>query len=132
MMIPGPPALVRIATRLPRGRGALLNASAASNSSSTESARCTPHWASNASVAMSTWARAPVWLEAAFAPASDRPAFTTRIGFLRVVSRARLTKDLGLPNDSRYIRITPTSSSSRQYSVRALPETSVLFPTDTN
>ena len=42
------------------GRGALLNPFAASNNSSTESARITPHCERRASVAMSTSARAPV------------------------------------------------------------------------
>ena len=51
-------------------------------------------------------ARPAVWLPAARDPACVRPAFTTTIGLLRPTRRASRAKRRGLPNDSRYSRIT--------------------------
>jgi hypothetical protein len=117
---------------LPRGTGWWLNAIARSNISSTVSTRITPHWRSSASVAASVPASAPVWDEAARAPARDRPDFTAMMGFFRVISRASCVKRRGFPKFSRYIRITPVRSSSAQYWIRSLPLTSGLLPTETN
>lgn len=61
-----------------------------------------------------------------------RPAFTATIGFLRVTRRAIAVNRRGFPNDSRYMRIAWISGLSSQYSRRSLPDTSVLFPIETN
>ncbi len=118
--------------RRERGSGGPENAIARSNSSSTEPARSTPAWASSASIAVSLAARAPVWEEAAFAPARERPDFTTTIGFLRVTREAISRNFLGFPKFSTYMRITPIAGSSSQCSRRSLPLTSGLFPMLTN
>ncbi len=49
--------------------------------------------------------RAPVWLTAARAPGAVRPAFTATIGLRRPTRRA-IGERRGLPNDSRYSRMT--------------------------
>ncbi len=77
-------------------------------------------------------AMAPVWLEAARAPAAVRPDLTTRIGFLRLTRLAISVKRRGLPNDSRYMQMTLVAGSSSQCSSRSLPETSALLPIETN
>ncbi len=130
--IPGPPALVTMAIRSPAGSGCWASAAAWTNISSSERARSTPHCSSSDSVAMSRPTIEPVCDDAARAPAAVRPALTVMIGFLRVTRRASWVKFRGLPNDSRYIRTTWTSSLSSQYSSRSLPETSVLLPIETN
>jgi hypothetical protein len=65
---PGPPALVRTATRRPRGSGHQASARAQSNSSSLVSARMTPARRKAALYADSRPARAPVWLATAARP----------------------------------------------------------------
>jgi len=99
--MPGPPALVTMATRGPAGRGWFASSAAMSNMSSSVSARITPAWRNSASTATSLAARAAVWEPAARVPAAVRPAFTARIGFLRPTRRARRAKRRGLPKDSR-------------------------------
>ena len=131
IMMPGPPALVTMATRFPRGIGWPSRAMAMAKSSWTESARSTPHWERRASVATSAPASAPVWEAAARAPAPVRPDFTTTMGFWRLTRRARGMNRRGFPKFSRYMRMTSVPSSSTQYSIRSLPLTSALFPTDT-
>jgi hypothetical protein len=86
-MMPGPPALVRIATRPPRGTGWLARIIATSNSSSIVSVRITPAWAISASTATSLPASEPVCELAARAPAPVRPLFTATIGLSRATSR---------------------------------------------
>jgi hypothetical protein len=54
------------------------------------------------------------------------------MGLRRATRRATRANLRGLPNDSRYSRITSVSSSDSQYWIRSLPEMSALFPTDTN
>ena len=72
--IPGPPALVRIATRRPLGGGWLASSAATSNISSSVSVRITPHWRNRASTVTSEAASsAPVCeLVARAPPASGR------------------------------------------------------------
>jgi len=83
-------------------------------------------------MATSAPARAPVWDEAARAPALVRPDFTTAMGFFRETRRAMSGKCRGFPKLSRYMRMTRVPGSSSQYSMRSFPLTSGLFPTDTN
>ena len=132
MMIPGPPALVTIATRSPSGSGSWLNAIARSNRSITVSTRITPYCASSASIALSRPASAPVCDDAARAPDAVRPLFTAMIGLVRVTSRAIRANFCGLPKFSRYMRITRVAGSAAQYSIRSLPLMSALLPTETN
>ena len=131
-MIPGPPALVTIATRLPVASGQRSRATARSNSSSMVLALSTPHWSRKAETVTSVPAIAPVWLDAARAPSAVRPDLTTRIGFLRPTRLAISVNRRGLPNDSRYMAITRVPGSSSQYSSRSLPETSALLPMEAN
>src|SRR6187549_67187 len=63
--IPGPPALVIIATRHPAGNDWQSRSAAISNISSIVSARMTPAWWNSASTAVSLAASAAVWLLAA-------------------------------------------------------------------
>src|ERR1044072_1874310 len=58
-MIAGPPALVRMPTRAPRGSGWFASSMATSNSSSIVSVRITPDWWQSASTALSAPAREP-------------------------------------------------------------------------
>ena len=67
--MPGPPALVSTAVRRDLGAAWTENPMARSKSSSIVPARSTPAWASNASTAASLAASAPVWDDAARAPA---------------------------------------------------------------
>ena len=99
--MPGPPALVRIATRLPLGSGWCTKSEATSNISSSVSARITPAWRKRASVPTSLAARAAVCEPAALLPAEVRPLLTARIGFFRPTLRASRAKRRGLPKDSR-------------------------------
>ena len=65
------------------------------------------------------------------APTEERPDFSATIGFvlpMDLESRANLR---GLPNDSRYSRITSVNGSDTQYPSRSLPEISALLPIDT-
>ena len=57
---PHPPAVVTTATRGPRGRGWVAKVAAASNASSTLSARVTPAWWHMPSKTRSSLASAPV------------------------------------------------------------------------
>ena len=100
-MIPGPPALVRMATRRPRGTGWLARSIATSNSSSIVSVRMTPAWPSSASTPTSMPAREPVCELAARAPASVRPLFTTTMGLVRETRRAISMKRFVFPRFSR-------------------------------
>ena len=130
-MMPGPPALVTMASRLPRGRGWWAKAMATSNSASTLGTRRAPAWAMSASVASSVPASAPVWLAAARCPAPVRPDFTMHTGLTRLTSRQISTKRAGLPKLSRYMSTTRVAGSSRQNSSRSLPLTSARLPMDT-
>ena len=100
--MPGPPALVRIATRRPFGSGWLPRAAARSNISASVSARITPVWRKRASTATSLAASAAVCEPAARLPAHVRPLFITTIGLRRLTRRAMRAKRRGLPKDSRY------------------------------
>ena len=100
--IPGPPALVSTATRLPRGSGWRASTPAASNISPTVSARSTPACANSASTVTSEAASsAPVCDDAARWPAAVRPLLTATIGLSFVMRRAIRPNRRGLPNDSR-------------------------------
>ena len=70
------------------------------------SARITPDCRKSASTATSLAAKAAVWLPAARDPARVRPALSATIGFVRPIRRASRAKRRGLPNDSRYSRMT--------------------------
>ncbi len=99
--MPGPPALVTIPTRRPRGSGWLPRASARSNISSSVSAWTTPVWRNSASVAAGPAASAAVCDPAARPPAAVRPLLSTTTGFRRPTRRAIRANRRGLPNDSR-------------------------------
>ncbi len=100
-MIPGPPALVRIPTRGPRGRGWEESSDETSSSSAIVSARITPDCSKSASVARSDAASsAPVWEPAARAPAPERPLLTTTTGFSRPTRLATREKRRGSLKDS--------------------------------
>jgi hypothetical protein len=73
-----------------------------------------------------------VWLEAARAPALERPALTVTIAFSRLTRRAIGTKWRGLPKDSRYRSKQRMVGSRPQYSIRSLALTSARLPIDTN
>ncbi len=130
--MPGPPALVRMATRGPFGGGWCESRTPTSNSSSNVLVRMTPAWRKSASTMVSLAASAPVCDEAARWPARDRPDLTTTIGLSRPTRRAISLNLRGLPKLSRYSRMTAVFGSSAQYWMRSLPETSALFPADTN
>jgi hypothetical protein len=57
---------------------------------------------------------APVCDEVARAPALERPLLTTAIGLRRATCRARRENFRGLPNDSRYSRMTSVRGSASQ------------------
>ena len=99
--MPGPPALVTIATRPPRGTGWCARSAATSKSSSSVPVRMTPAWRKRASTTVSLSASAPVWEDAARAPARERPALTATIGLRRATRRAMREKSPGLPKLSR-------------------------------
>ena len=99
-IMPGPPELVTMATRLPRGTGQLANTLALAKRFSRLVSRITPHWRKSASAAWSVPASEPVCDEAALAPAADRPAFNAKTGFLRVKREAIRRKLLGFWMDS--------------------------------
>ena len=99
--MPGPPALVTMATRRPAGSGCASRQAAMSNISSIVSARMTPAWWKSASTATSLAASAAVWLPAARDPPRVRPAFTATIGLVRPMRRASRANRRGFPNDSR-------------------------------
>ena len=116
-MMAGPPALVRIPSRFPRGRGFLEKPRVKSKSSSTVFTRITPDCSRSASAAMSRPWRAesaPVCDMAAFAPASVRPDFTARMGLRFEMRREICMKRFMLPIDSRYIRIRSVFESFSQ------------------
>ena len=112
--MPGPPALVRIATRAPRGTGWCESSAATSNISSSRSVRITPACLKSASTTTSLVASAPVCEAAARDPALDRPALTATIGFVRPTRRAISLNFFGFPKLSRYSRITDVLASSAQ------------------
>ena len=100
--MPGPPALVRMATRSPAGRGWLESSVVTSKSSLIVAARITPAWRKRAStVASDADTMAPVCEPAARAPARPRALLTATMGVVRDSRRATRAKVRGLPNDSR-------------------------------
>ena len=96
-MTPGPPALVTIERRGPRGRGCLARMSETWNSSLMESTRRTPARRKAASRTSSEPVREPVCDAAAFAAWAVRPGLMTMIGFDRATSRAADRKALASP-----------------------------------
>ena len=130
--IPSPPAFVSTATLRPCGSGWLDSSVATSISSSREVARMTPAWWNSASTAASEPASAAVWDFAARWPIVVVPLFSARIGLRRATLRASWPNRRGLPNDSRYRRMTCVVGSSSHHSRRSLDETSALFPIETN
>jgi hypothetical protein len=92
---------VTIATRFPLGSGWCDRSDATSKSPSSVRVRMTPDWRRSAPTTASLSARAPVCEDAARAPARDRPAFTTTIGFERETRRAIGPKFRGFPKLSR-------------------------------
>jgi hypothetical protein len=99
--MPGPPALVTIATRFDCGIGWLASSAATSNISSSVCVRMTPDWRKSVSVSASLVARAPVCDEAARAPADERPALTATIGLRRPTRRAICPNLRGFPKLSK-------------------------------
>ena len=87
-MTPGPPALVTMDSRRPRGRGCLARISETSNSSLIESTRSTPARRKAASRTSSEPVSEPVCEAAAFAAWTVRPGLMTMIGFDSATSRA--------------------------------------------
>ncbi len=101
-MMPGPPALVTIATRVPAGTGWAASRAPTSNSSCIVSVRITPAWPKSASTVTSEAdSSAPVCEALARAPAGERPLLTATIGLALLTLRAIRAKRRGLPNDSR-------------------------------
>ena len=90
-----------IATLLPCGNGALENANPKSNNSAIVSTRMIPDWLNAVSNARSLPARAPVWDDAASAPAELEPDLSMIIGFLTAVSLIVLMKSSSSDMDSR-------------------------------
>src|SRR5665811_2397301 len=75
--MPGPPPLVRMATRPPAGNGWFASRDATSKNSPSVSVRTTPAWWKRASTVTSDAPiSAPVCDDVARAPAADRPLFT--------------------------------------------------------
>ena len=90
-----------------RGTGWFASSEATSNSSARVSVRITPACSNSASTVTSEAATsAPVCDDVARAPAAERPLLTATIGFVRATRRAIRANLRGLPNDSRYSRIT--------------------------
>ena len=87
-MTPGPPALVTIERRGPRGLGCLERMSETMNSSLILSTRSTPARRKAASRTSSEPVREPVCEAAAFAASAVRPGLMTMIGFDSATSRA--------------------------------------------
>jgi hypothetical protein len=114
-MMPGPPVLVMIPTRLPSGTGWRANARAAWHSSSWSLIEITPASSKISSVVVSCFIRPPVWELTALAPARVRPVFMPRIGFLAATSRATSKKPRGSARLSTWQMITRVSGSSPQY-----------------
>ena len=83
---PHPPAVVRIATRLPRGSGDVAKNAAASKASSTPAARTMPSWRHSPENTSSFDAKAPVWLDAARAPSADAPPLSNTMGLRATAS----------------------------------------------
>ena len=101
-MIPGPPALVTMPTRLPPGSGWSASSEETSNSSERVSVRITPACSKSASTVTSeAESIAPVWELLARPPAAERPLLTATIGLRGPIRRARREKLRGLPKDSR-------------------------------
>src|ERR1035437_7229094 len=88
-----------------------------------------PAFLNRTSDATSEVANAPVCEEAALAPAAEPPHFTVTMGFLADTRRAIRANWLGLPNDSRYSKITLVAGSCSQYCKKSLDETSARLPT---
>ena len=130
---PGPPALVRTATRPPRGSGWRASRPATSNISPTVSARSTPACANSASTFTSAAASsAPSCDDAARRAPAVRALLTATIGFAVVIRRAMRPNRRGFPNDSRWSANTAVPGSCSQYSRKSLPERSALSPIETN
>jgi hypothetical protein len=101
-MMPGPPALVTMATRRPAGTGCLERKAATSNISASVSVRMTPVWRKSASTVTSEAASsAPVCEAVPRSPAADRPLLTATSGLVREKRRATRANLRGFPNDSR-------------------------------
>ena len=90
--MPGPPALVMISTRSPRGSGCIDSAVAKSRICSKTSARMTPERWKAAPKAISVPASTPVCEEAARWPACVVPAFIRTTGFFDAASSAASMK----------------------------------------
>ena len=85
----GPPALVTMVRRGPRGRGCLASTSAIEKRWDKVSTRRTPQRRKAASSTSSLPASEPVWEAAALAAAAVRPALMTMIGLVRARPHAR-------------------------------------------
>src|ERR1700694_2914318 len=131
--IAGPPALVRMPTRLPAGSGWLPIRRAVSKSSARVSVRITPAcWNSASTVTSEAESSAPVCEEVARLPACVRPPLTARIGLLWLTRRATRANLRGFPSDSRYSMMRPVSGSDSQNWSRSVPEMSAFLRPETN
>ena len=97
---PGPPALVRMVRRRPRGRGCLPSVSAISNRSAIESTRKTPVRRKAAVSTSSLPTSAPVCEAATRAACGVRPPLMTMIGLRSATSREADRNARASPIDS--------------------------------
>ena len=97
---PGPPALVRMHSRLPRGRGCLASTSDMKKMSAMLFTRSTPLRRKAASSTSSLPVSAPVCEAAALAAAAVRPALITMTGLVSETSRAAERNERASPIDS--------------------------------
>ena len=133
--IPGPPALVTIATRSPRGHG-LRRRAARRRRTARPACRCgsrRPGRNSASTVTSEAASSAPVCEAVARAPAAERPLLTATIGLLRAEARARSARTCA------GCRTTPGTAAPRRCAgpapstaSKSLPERSALLPTETN
>ena len=93
---PGPPALVRMHRRLPRGRGCLASTSDMKKMSAMLLTRSTPLRRKAASSTSSLPVSAPVCEAAALAAAAVRPALMTMTGLVSETSRAADRNERGV------------------------------------
>ncbi len=127
---PGPPELVTIAIPpvMPR---ILDRVSEKSNKSLIVFTSTTPDCWNAVLNASELPARLPVWLEAAFAPASVRPLFITTTGFVFVTALTMSINLVPALMSSRYIAITSVSVSLYRYSMKSHSSRTALLPMDT-
>ena len=111
---PGPPPLVRMASRLPGmplGRRPVASDSAAANIWLKASTRIAPARLSATSNTASLPTSAPVWLIAAFWPVMWRPTFSTTTGLTEAAARTLLMKARASCTPSTYSTMLRVAAS---------------------